>query len=224
VLIDPANALKNPAFAPFVTYVNPASNPADLARIKALMAASTSANIGLFPAEAYRAIIDARFVNTGSLHVRGIDASASYSFERGADSFDLAMSMSYLTDFDRQFTPTAPTLSSLNLPGQPVDLRGRASAAWSRGDYGASLALNYVDAYHTEAGQKIDAWATTDLQLRWAPNGENSALDGLSLALNVQNLFDVDPPFYDGPTGIGYDPANADPLGRYVSLQLTKRW
>lgn len=224
VLADPANALKNPAFAPFVTYVDPVGNPADLARIQALMAASTSANIGLFPAQAYRAIIDARFVNTGSVQVRGIDASASYGFTRGADSFDLALSLSYLTDFERQFTPAAPKVDSLNLPGQPVDLRGRVSAGWSRGDYGASLALNYVDAYHTDAGRKIDAWATTDLQLRWAPDDDVGPLEGLSLALNVQNLLDIDPPFYDGPTGIGYDPANADPLGRYASLQLTKRW
>ena len=224
VLTSPASALTNPAFAPFVTYVDPVNNPADLARIQALMAASTSANIGLFPAQAYRAIIDARFVNTGSVTVRGIDASASYSFSSGQDNFDLALSLSYLADFERQFTPTAPQVDSLNLPGQPVDLRGRMSAAWNRGDYGASLALNYVDAYHTEAGRKIDAWATTDLQLRWAPDDAEGPLEGLSLALNVQNLFDIDPPFYDGPTGISYDPANADPLGRFVSLQLTKRW
>lgn len=224
VLTSPASALTNPAFAPFVTYVDPLGNPADLARIRALMAASTSANIGLFPAEAYRAIIDARFVNTGSVTVRGIDVSASYSFTAGDDAFDLALSLSYLADFERQFTPTAPKVDSLNLPGQPVDLRGRVSAQWSRGDYGASLALNYVDAYHTEAGRKIDAWATSDLQLRWAPDETSGALEGLTLALNVQNLFDIDPPFYDGPTGIGYDPANADPLGRFVSMQLTKRW
>ncbi|MGH6998762.1 MAG: TonB-dependent receptor domain-containing protein, partial [Phenylobacterium sp.] len=224
VLTDPSNALKNPAFAPFITYVDPRNNPGDLARIKALMAASTSANIGLFPAEAYRAIIDARFVNTGSVRVRGIDLSGSYGFDLGLDRFDLAASLSYLTDFERRFTPTAASVETLNLPGQPVDLRGRVSAAWSRGDYGASVALNYVEAYRSEAGAKIDAWTTTDLQLRWAPQTAAGGLEGLSLALNVQNLFDVDPPFYDGPTGIGYDPANADPLGRYVSLQLTKRW
>lgn len=223
VLSDAPNALRNPAFAPFVTWVDP-TNPADLARIKQLMAASTSPNIGLFPAEAYRAIIDARFVNTGSVRVRGLDVSGGYAFDRGADSFSLTASLSYIADYERRFTPAAPSVESLNLPGQPIDLRGRASAAWSRGDYGASLALNYVDDYKSETGRKIDAWVTTDLQLSWTPQTTSPGLDGLSLALNLQNLFDQDPPFYDGPQGIGYDPANADPLGRYVSLQLTKRW
>jgi iron complex outermembrane recepter protein len=223
VLTDTANALTNPALAPFVTFVDPA-NPEDLASIRALMAASTSANIGLFPAEAYRAIIDARFVNTGSVRVRGIDASASYGFDLAEHRFDLSAAFSYLIDFERRFTPTAPVTDALNLPGQPVDLRGRVSAAWRRGDYGASLALNYVDDYRSERGRKIDAWTTTDLQLRWTPQAPDGPLSGLGLALNVQNLLDIAPPFYDGPTGIGYDPANADPLGRYVSLQLTKRW
>ncbi|WP_336605050.1 hypothetical protein [Phenylobacterium aquaticum] len=49
-------------------------------------------------------------------------------------------------------------------------------------------------------------------------------MSGLSVALNVQNLADTAPPFYDSPQGVGFDAANADPLGRYVSVQLTKRW
>jgi iron complex outermembrane receptor protein len=49
-------------------------------------------------------------------------------------------------------------------------------------------------------------------------------VDGLTWSLNVQNLFDSGPPFYDNPLAIGYDPANADPLGRMVTLQLTKAW
>ncbi len=42
----------------------------------------------------------------------------------------------------------------------------------------------------------------------------------------MRNLFDRAPPFYNGPPplSIGYDAANADPLGRFASLQITKRW
>ena len=46
----------------------------------------------------------------------------------------------------------------------------------------------------------------------------------LSLALTAQNAFDKDPPFYDSRLGVGYDPANYDPTGRLVALQLTKAW
>ena len=37
-------------------------------------------------------------------------------------------------------------------------------------------------------------------------------------------VFDRAPPFYDNSVGVGYDGANADVIGRYVSLQLTRRW
>ena len=60
--------------------------------------------------------------------------------------------------------------------------------------------------------------------MRWRPASNHRLTESLDLALSVRNLFDAEPPFYDAPQGIGYDPANADPLGRVISLQLTKRW
>ena len=49
-------------------------------------------------------------------------------------------------------------------------------------------------------------------------------LAGTGLTLTVQNLFDRAPPFYDAPEGVAYDAANANVMGRFVSLQLTKAW
>ena len=48
--------------------------------------------------------------------------------------------------------------------------------------------------------------------------------EGLSLSLNVLNLSNAAPPFYDSPNGVGFDGANTNALGRQVSLQLVKRW
>jgi outer membrane receptor protein involved in Fe transport len=48
-------------------------------------------------------------------------------------------------------------------------------------------------------------------------------LSGTGVALTVTNLFDRSPPFVDDQLqGLGYDPANASPLGRFISLQLHK--
>lgn len=220
---DTANLLSNPAYGPFVNRITP-GDAEQLARVKAIMAISTNANITLFPAEAYRAIVDARFVNTSQVQVRGLDAQASYSWRIGEDLFDVDASASYLADFKRRFTPTATAVQQLDTANQPVDLRARLAGTWSRGPYGLSAALNYVDDYHSETGRKIQAWKTVDLQARWSPNADFGPLAGLSLTLSVQNAFDEDPPFYDNPLGLAFDPANADPLGRTVALQLTKRW
>ena len=63
----------------------------------------------------------------------------------------------------------------------------------------------------------------SDGRMRWTPTG-SGALEGVEVALSVQNLFNEDPPFYDSPLGVGYDPANASPLGRTVALQISRRW
>ena len=224
VLENFAQALSDPSFSAFVTRVSPASSIADQAKVQALIDQSTTSSAKLFPATAYGAIVDARSVNAARLSVRGLDLQVDYSFSHGADRFDLGANATYLADYDRQLTPTATSVDLVSTAGQPVDLRARLSGAWSRGPYGVSLALNYVDSYAATPIATIDAWKTVDLQATWTAPDQAATLKGLTLALSVQNLFDQDPPFYDNPTGVGYDPANADPIGRFVAATLTKRW
>lgn len=213
--------INHPAIAPFVRFVDP-QNPADLALVRTILADPAYQTPGLHPPEAFGAIIEGRYVNTGRLHVRGIDLSGAYGFDAGENRFDLSLNTSYLIDYEIQVTPTAPTNDYVGIAGQPVDLRARGAVSWRRGPYGATAALNYVDAYRSETGVRIDAWSTVDLQLTWAPTSR--PLRGLTLALSVQNLLDEDPPFYDAPSGVGYDATNAEPLGRFASVQLTRRW
>jgi outer membrane receptor protein involved in Fe transport len=224
VLENFAQALSDPSYSDFVTQVSPATNAADQAKVQALIDQSTSSSAQLFPATAYGAIVDARSVNAARLAVRGLDLQVEYSFSHGPDHFDLAANATYLADYDRQLTPTATRVDLVSTAGQPVDLRARFSGAWSRGPFGVDLALNYVDSYAATPTATIDAWKTVDLQATWTAPEQTGTLKGLTLALSMQNLFDQDPPFYDNPTGVGYDPANADPIGRFVAATLTKRW
>ena len=226
VLTDVAHVLTNPAFAPFVSRVDPAS-AADLARVKAIMAISTNANIGLFPAEAYRAIVDGRFVNTGEVHVRGLDLQAAYGWSAGADHWSLAGDLSYLSDYVRRFTPTAPSVELLDTPNNPVKLRGRLSLNWDRGPWGAGVGLAYAAAYRSETGRRSEAWTPVDLQARWTPAETGRPWSGLSLALNIQNLFDQDPPFINttangagasSGTAWGFNAFNASPIGRTINM------
>jgi len=155
--------------------------------------------------------------------VRGLDLQAAYSWEVQDHRFTLDGSLSYLADYVRRFTPTAQPVQLVDTANQPVDLRGRLTGAWSRGPLSLSASLNYVDDYRSETGAPIEAWTPIDAQARWTPTG-SGALEGVEVALSVQNLFNEDPPFYDSPLGVGYDPANASPLGRTVALQISRRW
>ena len=119
----------------------------------------------------------------------------------------------------------------MNSINNPVDLRLRGHGGWTSGSFSALASVNYVCGYEntivSPAGH-VDAWTTVDAQIGYRFEAKGGALHGVSLALSATNLFDKDPPYaafsFNGITAVGYDPQNASPLGRVVSLQLTKAW
>ena len=224
VLEDVSNALSDPAYGSFVQAVSPANNAADLAAVQALLARSTSASAGLFPASSYGAIVDARFVNTARLHVRGADFSASYNRVLGLNRIDLGFSATYLADYARTLTPTSGEEQLSGVTGQPAALRVRSTGTWTRGPWGATLGLNYVSGSTPPTGPHVDSYTTVDGQLLWRSTATAGPTRGIQVALNVANLFDTGPPFFDNPAAVGYDPANADVIGRTLSLQVIRKW
>ena len=217
-----ARALTDPSLQPFVTLVDPANNPADLALVNSYLARPDFASGSLFPPTAYGAILDGRWVNTGAVAVRGLDLSARYPLLTGSHAVSLDASASWLIDYDIQATPTADVRDVLGLVGYPARLRSRAGAVWSYGSWGFDAHWNYVSAYEGLAGQEIAAWNTIDVRASWS--AETGPFAGLQLALSIQNLMDEDPPFYDSPAGYGFDAAQASVLGRTIALQMIKRW
>jgi outer membrane receptor protein involved in Fe transport len=218
-----SNVLVDPALAPFVTIVAPATNAADLARVSALLDSSQFSGGNSFPASSIGAIVDTRYVNTGRVDVSGIDLTVRYTLPAGRNRFDVTVNGSYLGHYREEATPTSASVEMRNLAGEPVALRGRATLGWTRGPWSTQLAINQVGGYHDLLHNFVHAWSTVDLGLDVTPKGAGWA-KGIEIALTAQNLFDQAPPFYDSRTGAGYDASNADALGRYVSLQLTKHW
>lgn len=217
-------ALSDPAVSSFVTRVDPGNNPADRARVASLIdSPNYNPASGVFPAESYGAILDGRYANTAVLAVEGVDLQAAYAWTAGTDRFGLSGNLSYLFDYGEQLTPTGPLRDRVGTASYPVRLRARVAADWARGPWGATLAVNHASGARDLDGRRIDDQQTVDLQVR-AEGAPGARLADLRVALNVRNLFAADPPFYDSPGGLGFDSANADPIGRFVSLQLTRRW
>jgi len=217
-------ALVDPTLAPFVQFISPATNAADRALIVDLLARpGTLATAAAFPPEAFAAIVDNRYVNTTTLRVRGIDVTAGYRFQIGGDDLALGLNGTYMADYKQQVTPTSGPQERVGVAGFPVKLRARATFDWTRDRLTLGGAFNYVDHYRDVLGARIRAQPTVDLQARLAPPDHGFAR-GVSVTLNVRNLFDRDPPFYDNPVGIAYDPTNADPIGRFVAIQITRAW
>lgn len=209
-------------FAPFRTFVSPTTSAADYALIQSMIDAPNSYAKGVFTTASYGAIVDARWVNTGEVLVRGVDLSGRYATRIGEDPLVFSGSASWLVNYKRKVTPSSRAVELAGQVGSPADLRLRASAAWTHDAITTTLSLNHVGDLHDATGKRVAAWNTADLNLSYTPRG--GRLAGLTLGLNVANLTDEDPPFYDSALGIGYDATNANPIGRVVSLQLTKAW
>lgn len=216
-------ALTDPRFAAYVRRVSPATNPADLALVNAALALPIATSSALLnPPASYVAIVELRTVNTGQLHIRGLDVQASHEWSAFGGRLTLSGDATRIFDYDQRLTPNAPSIDLAGVTTYPAKLRGRLSADYSRGPVSGGVSLNYVGGSRDLAGTRVDDQATVDLQLRLkAPEGR---LAGTTLSLNVRNVFDKAPPFYDNPFGFAYDPANADVVGRFVRLQLTRSW
>jgi outer membrane receptor protein involved in Fe transport len=181
--------------------------------------------VGTMPADGIEVIWDGRLVNLATQRTRGIDFSAAYAHEAAFGELRWFANASLLLQHERRTTPGAAPLDMLDTIFNPVDLRGRIGVSWSRDGWSALAAVNYVDDYRdniSTPNREINEWVTWDARLAhtWREDGA----PGLQLALNVQNLFDEDPPFANNPIGYAFDTQNASGIGRFVSIELRQTW
>jgi outer membrane receptor protein involved in Fe transport len=176
------------------------------------------------------ALVDARLQNLSVVRESGLDADLRYRFDAFGGEAELGASGTYIFRIDQALTPTAPVHDVVDILGNPVDLRLRARAHWSDSRWSASLFVNYLDSYTNltnVTAQRVRSWTTLDAQLSYRVPQQSGPLSDLRMALSATNLLDSDPPYAAYNLGLlatGYDPDNASPLGRVVSLQLTREW
>jgi iron complex outermembrane receptor protein len=176
-------------------------------------------------------IIDNRFGNTAVTDTSGIDLGLRYAFDVGRSHFIADVNANYILSFDDQLTSAAPAISALNRPYRPVDLRARGSLGWTRDRWSGTLAANYTDNYRDDRASVVRAlpsYTAVDAQLAYTFGGAAGQRRSLRVALDVQNLFDTDPPRLlpdrGSTSGVGYDPVNASARGRVIALTLRRVW
>jgi iron complex outermembrane recepter protein len=176
------------------------------------------------------AVVDTRRQNLSIERVRGVDFEASYAIERSNGVWLLHLASTYLLDFADYITSRAAKNDVLNTAYHPVDLRLRASTTWTNGPWGATATINYTDGYENRTvvpAEPVSSWATADLQVAYRTSSTSGWLGGMRVALTTLNMFDKKPPAMSSPIAtfdIGFDPTNANALGRFFSLAVTKNW
>lgn len=175
------------------------------------------------------AIVNFLLTNIGRTKVRGLDFTAHYSFGIDLGRLDFRLNASILFDFKEAVTATAPFFQRVGTIDRPVDWRMRNSVTWTYGGFASTVFLNYVDNYtndNIDPSEPVRAHLTADLSLSYSFGDRPSDrwLNGLGLRVSVINLGDKAPPFVNNPRGFGFDPEQANPQGRFLAFEITKRW
>lgn len=202
---------------------------------------------GSIPPQVYY-LIDQSARNWLNLTIEGIDAQFDYRWDIGDKvKARVGTSGTYFTKYDQQFG-TNPSFSVLNTSGfngvfPSIQLKARTSFGVDVGKLSADLFWNHTGSYKNWSGSTIipltrdangnpngggdtvDATNTFDLHLAYKL-GFGETFDDVSLALDVRNLTDADPEFFNGNLGgfmggaWGYDNYNANPVGRQITLAV----
>jgi outer membrane receptor protein involved in Fe transport len=173
------------------------------------------------------AIVDSRVHNLSIERTSGVDMDAAWARQTAIGNLEIGLNGTYIFRFDNQFTSEAPTVSILDTAYNPVNLRMRARAVIrSRGLTWATF-INYTNSYRSGSGAdsaSVASWTTVDTTLKYLFNADRGPLADLALLVAVTNLADKHPPTVLNAVGINFDGANANALGRMLSVQISKRW
>ena len=179
--------------------------------------------------------MDQRVTNIAVEEQNGFDLTINSWVNTEWGLFDFTLNGSYLKTFDRATTPQAPSRDVRNRLLAPIDLRLRGGIAWTPSEaLNTALFVNFTDDYKNVDAEEtsISSWTTVDLTVNYNIGHhyrDDEWLGNMGLSVVFRNLFDRDPPFAPDPAAVangttGYDGTNANPLGRFISVQLTKRW
>lgn len=186
-------------------------------------------------------IIRNRFENLDTRTADGVDVGLTYGVDTGVGGFDLSLNAARLITFEQEPGGFAATL--LDFGADPDSLgsaagsliettlfpkwRGTASVRWTSLDdlWGASLFATYIgktfQTFVTNAdGDPFEIEPHTIVSA--SINRKDLFTEGLSARLGVRNLFDTDPPL--AADGFGYSGELHPNLGRYLYLEVTKRF
>ncbi len=177
------------------------------------------------------AVLDNRSLNLSTDKTRGLDFGVGFSTNVDAYRVGTGIDGTYIFAFKNQFSSSAPVASFLNTTYNPVDLKFRARALVTRGPWSTGVYMNFTNAYrntNVTPNGHVSSWTTADAIVSYEFGSAGIPFRGVSATLSIVNLTNRAPPYVLNPdvlySPISYDGANANALGRYVSLLLQKHW
>jgi iron complex outermembrane receptor protein len=168
-------------------------------------------------------LIDLRRQNLGSVNISGIDFNASFTHPLAGGDFTIGVNGTRLTQYETAAVSGATFLNQLGTGGgtqvRPITLTARANVGWSNSLVNADLYFDYTGEYKFYANNiyhPTRAFTPIDLHFGITPF-KDKWLKSTQLTLDVDNVFNEEPPFTDeASSSNGFDAQAANPLGRVV--------
>lgn len=177
-------------------------------------------------------VIDLRQQNLGQLKQDGIDFDIGYQASTGFGGVNASFAGTYILNRKTAVVAGAPFIDDLDRSGVSR-LFFVATIGAQVGNLTASALLNHRQGYDLNPAittprfgtqTKVDSFSTVDLFFAYKLPSD-WLNDETSLTLNVTNLFDQDPPFYNGCIGTQVcGIANGATLGRLVTFGLRSKF
>lgn len=163
--------------------------------------------------------------NYGTLEVDGLDFQANYRHDTGFGGIDASVAGNYTLNRDSRIGPGSPSIDLLEFNTSRLQLQAALGA--DIGNFRGQVTLNHTSGFDVERSatlpqDHVGDFNTVNVFLKYTVPGESMLLKDLSFTLNVNNVFDQDPPLYKLSTGNGY--TNGFTLGRLVMLGVSKKF
>lgn len=199
-------------------------------QVAAFLAAVPFSGGGVIP-DPVPFIIRGASVNLGVETFQGIDFNANLSVPMNSGEIVAGVSGLYFLEHKNALTPNAPYVDLRNRILFPINFQARGNLGWRTDVYNVTATLNFTGSYKNNLVtpiEKVDSFVTIDthfdVDLGEAIGG--GITDGLRLALDIENLFDRDPPFVNiGPSSNnpgGFDATLHSSIGRKILFGVKK--
>ena len=164
--------------------------------------------------------------NLATTTTSGVDFSLNYQRPTSFGSVFAGTAGTYVLTFNSKATPTS---AIQGLAANEVSrLRLSTSAGIKIGDLLAKATWNFTEGYDIQAVAgdayqgKVGSFSTVNLAFVYTPK-LNGLLAGTTYNLNIDNILDTNPPYYNGSNGAGYGYAGFT-LGRFIQLGVKKKF
>jgi len=175
-------------------------------------------------------VTDARSTNLAATRQVGVDLELNWAIPSDFGFWNIAASTTRVLKHEQQLGFVQPPMDRRGMYNESSTIRSRVNIGWYQADWGVNLFANHVGAWTNDLPitvngvrqpeHRVGAWITWDLGMSWAPEIDTKWLHGVRVGLNVNNVFDRDPPIVLSGNS-AFNPTKSNPFGRTWALSVT---